>query len=330
MPNNTTNSLQSTTLSEDEINNLISNEHYDKLIEYSPYLAIKLINENRINPDKLSYEDYINLINLSQDVIALKNIGNIVTHVEGSLNEEQKHNIREQLVTRKKNVIDSFEIIKTVLAGVASNHPEAGQKQPVDEVPNPNNVLNELLSELCLRPPNKLFFNLCNKQGRKKYLKDEFKSNAALFVNAVASDITLGHLTPNLSILEAAFQFNEGDDNTHQARAIKTITGYSRPGCQRGRILDLKTAIPNLAKILWENETCQEELLAVLLGEKNIDGVDNVKGTLREFITVEARVKLEEREKESRKRSGPPPTPRPSRLFSVAGHTHFNNGGHGL
>ncbi len=96
MPNDTTNPPHiEFYYTQKKIDSLINEKSFDTLIEYSPYLTIKLIKDNKINSSDLTYNHYFRLATLSQDSTTCSDINDIVSRLD-TLNDAQKGDIKKK------------------------------------------------------------------------------------------------------------------------------------------------------------------------------------------------------------------------------------------
>ncbi len=172
--------------------------------------------------------------------------------------------------------------------------------------------------ELSFMKPSKRFTAIEGYTGdlkphTRKYIEDDFRSNARDFFQDIAEKIEQGneryHNNPNLLTLMHATTL--GDDN-NQARlnAVNVITCYGHE--QRSQIPNQTLAYQILMSEFWENKICKEAFSKVESGEKDIDCFTQNKGSI---------IDLTPQDVMSRKKRRPqtaPPAPRPKRVHLVA------------
>ena len=275
MPNDTTNPPHiEFYYTQEKIDSLINEKSFDTLIEYSPYLTIKLIKDNKINSSDLTYNNYFRLATLSQDSTTCSDINDIVSRLD-TLNDAQKGDI-EKKSKEIKEVLkkdDSDRIVEIFKSSMKPKKKEEGMETDYGDTKGKPDPLSTLLKRLYMLPPTKEFIGK-NAEARE-YFTENFTANARKFIEDIASKVESGLLTPetnpDLNLLQQAF-CQENRQN-QQNIAIRDITNHistsTGTDVASGVILIREYALPILAEELWKNKTMEE---AITDGENQVSG----------------------------------------------------------
>lgn len=329
MPNYTTNPLDiKLYYTQEEIDSLISSQHFDKLIEYSPYLTIDLIKRRQINPNILSYDNYIYLATSAEDTIACTDINNIVSEVV-SLNDDQKKDIKSKSDEQKLEIIQ--QTASKVLALSETNYQSTSTKG-IDDLGEEISqaFLSQAFLELAILKPSKYYQHLQEKkldEDKKRYAIEEFRPNAKAFVDSIAEKIAQGNINyqTNPELEKLAKIFTSFGNEEEVKSSDQTLLKIANRKCL---IISKSLALAVIAKELWNNEACKEGLIEVYENKKTIDGFSEHIGSILEYKPKELNLDI------NSKRRAPNAPPRPSRVRrpaaqEVQGH-QAHNGGHGL
>jgi hypothetical protein len=296
------------------------------LIEYSPYLTIDLIKRRQINPNSLSYDNYIHLATSAEDTIACTDINNIVSEV-GSLNDDQKKEIKRKSDEQKLKI--KQHTASNVLALSEANYQSTSTKKRDDL----GEEISQAFLELAILKPNKYYQSLKHIQekklyeDKKRYAIEEFRPNAKTFVDSIAENIAQGnihyHTNPELEKLAKIFTSFGSEEEVKSSD--QTLLKIANRKCL---ILSKSLALEVIAKELWNNEACKEGLIEVYENKKTIDGFSEHIGNILDYKPKELNLDI------NNKRRAPNAPPRPSRVRrpaaqEVQGH-QAHNGGHGL
>jgi hypothetical protein len=339
MPNNTNNPQDiKSCYTQEDIDSLISEKAFDKLIKISPYLTIKSIKDGKIDPNILTYDHYIKLATSSEDHITFRDIENIMNNM-GSLSDDQQKVIKEKLKETKEalekgnrdkffDVLTNSMKLSTQVEGEETQVEGREMQVEGEEVDGgktkkePDSLL-QVLHEFYLTPLSWTHIAFLSNDA-EEYLKKDFRDNARKFIDEIASGVESGNITPEtnpgLILLQQAFSLS--NEEKSQEKAIRDIT-------KRGRILGLKHALPILGEELWENKTM---LKAIIDGENEAsnEDVENYFNSNSAYFRDYASRKVTEMLAESGKRKITVPNA-PSRNVAprVTQPTH-GHGGHGF